>query len=205
MPRTSPVPRRPRRLPAEERKQEIIDAAFHLLATKGFEGLRMRDVATHVGINSATIHHYFPTKQNLIESVAEHLATQFATVRAPAIGRRADVPGPLHALRQEFADARFYRTHHPELLAASRELSLHATRDPSVAAVVAPLNRQWTRAVERILETGKQQRVFRGNVIPSSASAVIVAALWGMSTLLQLSDREFAKSCQSIELFVRAN
>jgi len=116
-----------RRLPAPERRMQIVEGAFRALATYGFEGLRMRDVAAAVGVNSATLHHYFPTKQDLVEVVAKHLGERFAAVHAPTLPEEPDFPVPLQRLRQEFADAAYCRLRFPELLAASRELALRAT------------------------------------------------------------------------------
>jgi AcrR family transcriptional regulator len=47
-------------------------AAFSQIAEHGFEGLRTRDVAAEVGVNIATLHYYFPTKESLIRGVLEH-------------------------------------------------------------------------------------------------------------------------------------
>jgi len=40
----------------ERRRQELVHAAFNLIAEHGFEGLRTRDVAAEVGVNIATLH-----------------------------------------------------------------------------------------------------------------------------------------------------
>ena len=71
------------RLKPDERRRLIVEAAFKALAQEGFEGLRTRDIAASVGINSATLHHYFQTKQDLIDAIAEHLERRLRTERAP--------------------------------------------------------------------------------------------------------------------------
>lgn len=193
-----------RRLPAPERRAQIVASAFDVLATLGFEGLRMRDVAGAVDLNSATLHHYFPTKQDLVEAVAHHLAERFAAVRAPGLPEHPDVPAPLRRLRQEFADAQYCRAHHPDLLAASRELALRGTRDPAVATAVAPLHAHWRAAIADVLRDGQHAGVFRPALDPRATGAAVVAALWGMGTLLQLSEPEFAAGCAALEAAVRA-
>src|SRR6266702_1849806 len=59
-------------LPSDDRRQALILVAYHSLAEKGFEGLRTREVAAQVGIHSATLHHYFPTKEALILEVVDY-------------------------------------------------------------------------------------------------------------------------------------
>ena len=52
-----------------ERQEALVQAAYDLLAERGFEGLRTRDIAAKVGVNIATLHYYFPTKEKLIRGV----------------------------------------------------------------------------------------------------------------------------------------
>src|SRR6266480_4421461 len=47
----------------EGREQALVQAAFNQIAERGFEGLRTREVAAGVGLNIATLHYYFPTKE----------------------------------------------------------------------------------------------------------------------------------------------
>jgi AcrR family transcriptional regulator len=55
----------------------IVEAAFKVIAKDGLESLRMRDIAKLVCINSATSHHHFSTKEDLIAAVANHLQSRF--------------------------------------------------------------------------------------------------------------------------------
>src|SRR5580658_7557820 len=67
------------------RRRELLKATFEVIAAVGFEGLRTRAVADKAGVNVATLHYYFPTKEALIWSLAEDLGGIFATVHAPAV------------------------------------------------------------------------------------------------------------------------
>src|SRR5271169_4919372 len=123
---------RPSREPIHSKNPSTkgLSAAFACLAADGFEGLRTRSVADRVGVNIATLHYYFPTKEALIGGVADFLAAQFITLHAPPVpptGRAA-----LDRLHQEFADAHFYRTKHPDLAAVLCELQLRGRRDPAI-------------------------------------------------------------------------
>ena len=74
--------KRPATKPKNERASDIVLAAYMLIAEKGMEGLRTRDVALKVGINSATLHYYFPTKEALVQGVVAHLMHELMTNRA---------------------------------------------------------------------------------------------------------------------------
>ena len=73
-------------------------AAYRLIAERGLEELRTRDIAAEVGINIATLHYYFRTKEQLIAAVVEHMALLFRTLRAPL----AEGASPLEELRHLF-------------------------------------------------------------------------------------------------------
>jgi AcrR family transcriptional regulator len=191
-----------RRLNAAVRREMIVETAFRVLASKGFEGLRTREVALEASINSATLHHYFPTKAHLIAAVARHLAARYAAERAPARRPKAGEPPALRRLRQEFTDVLFYRRTQPELVAASGELLLRASRDAATAATMAPLQHQWRSDIQAILEDGRQSGAFRGDLDAVASSALIVSALWGSTALLLASDADYRQMCAEIEKWV---
>jgi TetR/AcrR family transcriptional repressor of nem operon len=59
-------------------QQRILDAARATLQGRGYNGLSFRDLAKDVGIKSASIHYYFPTKGDLGGAVARRYTDQFA-------------------------------------------------------------------------------------------------------------------------------
>jgi len=58
----------PRRQHAEERREQILDAALRVFSTKGFAGASIRDIAREVGITEGLIYHYFESKDQLLEA-----------------------------------------------------------------------------------------------------------------------------------------
>src|ERR687888_2343905 len=63
--------------PRADRRRALVAAAYARIASDGFEGLRTRDVAADVGVNIATLHYYFPTKEALIRAVIGHAMRRF--------------------------------------------------------------------------------------------------------------------------------
>lgn len=55
-----------KRLQPELRKQQILDTAVRLFFEVGYEGASLRDLASRVGINKATIYHYFESKEEIL-------------------------------------------------------------------------------------------------------------------------------------------
>ena len=56
----------------EERKNEIMMAAFQLFATKGFEETAVSDIVKKVGVAQGLFYYYFKSKEEVMEAVMEH-------------------------------------------------------------------------------------------------------------------------------------
>lgn len=59
-----------RRLPPEERRQQIVDEAVRFFAEVGLEG-KTRELAKRLGVTQSLLFNYFTTKDDLIEAVYE--------------------------------------------------------------------------------------------------------------------------------------
>ncbi|MGP3917915.1 TetR/AcrR family transcriptional regulator [Nonomuraea sp. 10N515B] len=126
------------------RRQALVEAAFHCVAARGFEGLRLREVAKEVGIDHSTVHHYFPTKEDLVAAVVELATRQFWKTMPPQPSAAATIRHHLAVL------ADMIRTR-PELFAVLRELDLRAARDARIREIVASSERGWHDALREVL------------------------------------------------------
>jgi AcrR family transcriptional regulator len=54
---------------SEIRKKQILKAAEHIFAQKGFQEATVSDVAREAGVSDATIYEYFPSKEELLFSI----------------------------------------------------------------------------------------------------------------------------------------
>ncbi|RJF86634.1 TetR/AcrR family transcriptional regulator [Oleomonas cavernae] len=52
-----------------DRRGEILQAALHLFAERGFDGTSVRDIARAVGLNEGTLYHYFPGKEAIFAAI----------------------------------------------------------------------------------------------------------------------------------------
>ena len=56
---------------------QIIDCAQELVQARGYNAFSFRDLAQRVGIKSASVHYYFPTKGDLAEALVVRYRAQF--------------------------------------------------------------------------------------------------------------------------------
>jgi TetR/AcrR family transcriptional regulator, regulator of cefoperazone and chloramphenicol sensitivity len=165
----------------DERRDDLVRAAFACLAADGFEGLRTRSVADRAGVNIATLHYYFPTKEALIGGVAAFIASRFITLHAPR--KPSTGSAALDRLQQEFADARFYRARHPDLAAVLSELQMRGRRDPAIRKIIEPMFGHWRKGIEEWMTGGVAEGVFRRDLDPHGGAAFFVAAMMGAGVL----------------------
>src|SRR5437667_11592279 len=94
---------------ADARRRSLVQAAFELIGEKGFEELRTRDVAQRAGVNIATLHYYFGSKEDLIEAVVEYLLNWLSSEASHDL--ELDYSTPLGQLRAMFLNTQ-YRLQH---------------------------------------------------------------------------------------------
>ncbi len=160
-----------------KRRTALLEAAFDVIAKSGFEGLRMRAVAKRVGVNIATLHYYFPSKQALIEGLAQWIGAKFVTLHGSA-PKTTGLPA-LDRLRQEFSDVRYYLQQHSQMLLVLQEFSLRGKRDAEVQKVVDRMYFHWRHGIEQMVQQGIADGAFRSDIEPASATLMLMAIFGG--------------------------
>lgn len=75
-PEVAPPDGRTRYANGQRRRAEIVDAATHVFAERGFQGLSMRQIAEAVGVSHTLLRHHFGTKDALLEAVLQRREEQ---------------------------------------------------------------------------------------------------------------------------------
>ena len=76
---------------SESMRRRILDAAVDVLAAKGYAGFRTADVAQLAGVSRGAQTHHFPSKDELVVAVVEHVFQRTADLgrqRAADLGRK---------------------------------------------------------------------------------------------------------------------
>ncbi len=160
------------------RRRELIEIAYRHIAERGFEGLRVREVAQEAGINNATLHYYFPTKEALIQGVVGYLLQEFTTLRVPRPGDGTETP--LVELHREFEDLRHRLCESPQMGIVLTELKVRSLRDPSIARLLDALDNGWRGYLVSIIERGISTGAFRSDLDPTITATAIIAQLKGI-------------------------
>jgi len=86
------------RLPAEERRDQLLDVALEVFATAGFHGASMNDVAEAAGVTKPVLYQHFDSKNDLfaalLDEVGRRMRTAIDKATADAVdGKDATIRG----------------------------------------------------------------------------------------------------------------
>lgn len=157
-----------------QRREELVGAAFHQIAERGFEGLRTREVAARAGVNIATVHYYFPTKESLIGAVVEHAMARFRSTLALAGSPGEQLHNHLWAVRHLLVDE-------PEVGVVMGELALRSARDETIGALLRDTNDRWHQTIRALLRRAVKAGQLRPDVDSDEVAALVMTTLATMS------------------------
>ncbi|MDR3572423.1 MAG: TetR/AcrR family transcriptional regulator [Anaerolineaceae bacterium] len=180
----------------DSRRQALVQAAFDLIAERGLEGLRTREIAARAGMNIAMVHYYFAGKQSLIGGVVDYLADQFTRTQAAPVAEGQ--LSALQKLQQEFKDSRLYTEKYPTLVIVYAELFLRSRRDPSILPMLKYLEKYWFGDIESLLQEGLREGVFRSDLDVVLATNMIMSLLRG-SFMITIHPFDFDRAYQEVE------
>jgi AcrR family transcriptional regulator len=154
------------------------------LATVGFEGFRVGDVAKDVGINNATLIHHYPSKVALMKAVVERFAKRFEAV-AQAVNTKGTAKAKL--ARHMRSSVELMRTS-PEMFVVLNEIMVKGRRDAEISRLVSvPLMAWRDHIVSLLLSPADEGKIAKRRRAEEIATACM-AQLLGLSLLLSSSD-----------------
>jgi AcrR family transcriptional regulator len=160
------------------RRKALVGITYELIAAKGLEGLRTRDVAEAAATDTGTLHYHFPSKEHLIQAVVERLSQDF---RANRLEKRNPPSNALKELRNEVFDVVSRVRESPQQLIVMLDFVVRSSRDKAIAEILGRTRQQWKDVLVGILNRGIQQGVFRQEVRAETAAGLLQAQLTGLA------------------------
>jgi AcrR family transcriptional regulator len=135
------------RLPAAERRRQLLDAALETFAAKGFHEASMNDVADAAGVTKPVLYQHFASKQALYEELVDELGGR---LEEEIVLATAEAAGPRQQVEAGF---RAYFRWATNQGAAFRVLFSDRTRsDPELAAAAARVEATVADRVATLIE-----------------------------------------------------
>lgn len=141
----------------ENRYQQILDAAWQLIAERGYHAVRMADVAAACGTSSATIHYYFPGRDDLLTATLRYAVRQAFDRQVAELHRVEDG----HERLRRLVDLQLPK---PGRLRQEWSIWLQVWNEsalrPELRVLHSDSYARWHDTIARTIRQGQQQGVF---------------------------------------------
>ncbi len=170
-----------------------MSAALRLFAARGYRGTRISDIAEVAEIGEATLYRYFPSKEDLLQSLHRDAAVRHFG-RAAASGGAADTEERLGSIVRSFlAEYTEYLRTNPWIGELAEVHQRRAESDACEAARLAP-------PLLAVIVDGQR----RGDIDASLDPRLLTSLLWAMLSACSLGwgessppPEEWTKHCES--------
>ncbi|WP_232665288.1 TetR/AcrR family transcriptional regulator [Pseudonocardia sp. TRM90224] len=137
----------------DDPRTRLLNAAWRLIAARGYHSVRIADIASACSTSSAAVHYYFPTKADVLEAALSHcmeaaFARQSAELVALESGRDRmlrliEMQLPVGQVRDEWS--------------VWLQFWAESAVRPALRSAHTAFYGRWREAVERIIERGRRQ------------------------------------------------
>lgn len=170
---TAPLSLRQRR--QQELRQQLSDAATRMFLERGFDAVRVADVARACGVTEKTVFNHFPTKESLLsdrwDDMAQALRNRLADPAVTPIGAALEVLG---------AELAFLTAGGPQGSAALAQVRRYS----ELVRSTPPLLAHQRRALDRLCDAAAVALAGRTGASPQDPEPTITAAaLTGLWTV----------------------
>ncbi|WP_018130344.1 TetR/AcrR family transcriptional regulator [Effusibacillus pohliae] len=163
-------------------RAKLIEAAYKVLAAKGYENCSIKDIAHEAGVSPGLVHYYFANKEELLVAVVKEATDAYCrqmeqmreTVAADQLADAA-LAEPLERTRR---NAEWYKLRY--------ELYVLALRNPTIRSGVKELFTRGREGIEETIQAVAGKPLSNG----SEMSAILFACFEGLA-LQSLVDPDF--------------
>lgn len=181
----APASSRPRaqRLPAEERRRQIIEVAMRVFARTGYSQAGTAEIAAEAGISEPTIYRHFENKRALYLATLEHGSASILAEWQKLID---EAPDPLTAISRISVWYENKVQEEPALL-QQRFRSLNASEDPAIRKAVKEAYGQVVQLIRSLFESAIEQGMLPRDLDPA-VPTVLFMALGALSDVVEHLD-----------------
>lgn len=163
--------------PPEARRKELLDSALKLFLAQGYDQTTIDDLVSDVGVSKGAFYHYFASKEDLLEALAQRFAEELLVaardlLEDPTLNAYERLSGYLeHARRTKFELApAVWATFAP--IFRPENLLLYHRLHNAIRSIMTPV-------FTRIIEEGIEERSFD---TPDARGAAEIILMLGSGT-----------------------
>ncbi|ANU25808.1 TetR/AcrR family transcriptional regulator [Planococcus versutus] len=164
--------------------QQILDTGQNLIQERGYNAISYADVAEQIGIKKASIHYYFPAKQDLVQAILKRYRTEFMT-GLNQIGRSSDSPEEnLYRFFQYYRDP---LVENAKLCLCSMMAAELVSFPMEIRDEINGFFRDNETWLENVIEQGREMGILDSQISSKEQSQIIMAFVQGAQLLARSS------------------
>jgi AcrR family transcriptional regulator len=173
---------------AQSAPERILDAACDLIAADGIDEVRIARVAQRAGASTALVHHYFSTREELLEEALIHSFEQAGDERFQRPPDSEETA--TQALARGIAESLPFPGPQEREWVLWVELWLRAVREPALRGVAARLYGRYRDWLAGLIRAGIESGEFRAEADPEALADLAMALLDGAGIRALIDDPE---------------
>jgi TetR/AcrR family transcriptional regulator len=184
-----------KRMPAEKRRQSILDAALTILSERGYEGMTTARVARKVGVAEPILYRHFPSKKAILRALLDEVIGRMMFVFHDLIKDETDAVAALRRVCGAYPE--LSKRYEREFRVINQ--TLVEVNDPKAREVLSEHYHAYHAFLQKLIERGQHSGALRRD-IPASIGAwhVIHSALGYLMMLPVHSEVRSVKNFESL-------
>lgn len=160
---------------AAEQRERILRSVIPLVADRGADNVRLRDVSVAAGVSIGTLQHYFTTRDGLLlEAFSYHSRAIIAEL--DAVGHASEPWKRLESLFLTLAHSEHFR----QRCVVWLEFAGAASRDPTVRAMMNRVYEEWRVPVQAAICRGADSGLFHPVMPAAEITDTVLAMIDGL-------------------------
>ncbi|HNR89297.1 MAG TPA: TetR/AcrR family transcriptional regulator [Spirochaetota bacterium] len=157
----------------ERRKIQIVQAAYEVIATKGYNNFTIEDIANQAGLSKGGVLHYFKTKEDILI----HLLEQIYMIIEKTIRKRAEkYQSPERKIKAIIIGYVTIAKKQPAFYRVMADFWAQITINERIRDINTKIFEKMSNEFKKVIDMGKEQALF-GKVDSSGIAYAITAML----------------------------
>jgi len=189
------IERTTKRMPAEERRRSILEAALTLLSKEGYAGMTTARVARSVGVSEPILYRHFSSKRAMLRALLDEVITRMMQAFREVIAEETDPVAALRHICRAYPE--LAQRHAREFNIINR--TLVENNDPEIRKMLARHYDAYRAFLQELIEKGQRSGALRRD-IPAAIGAwhIIHSALGFLITQPVRKEARSAKDFASL-------
>jgi AcrR family transcriptional regulator len=170
---------------ATDARGRILEAACDLIASDGIDDVRIARVATRARASTALVHHYFSTREELLEQALLH---SYETAGAERFAGRDEDESATAGLARAIDACLPLPGSQERDWTLWVELWLRAVRDPHLRPLAADLYGRYREWMETVIQAGVESGEFYPERDPAEVAELAIAVIDGAGVRALIRD-----------------